>query len=314
MNYTSVVIPMHNAAQFIAGALESVRLQTVPPDEIVIVDDGSQDNSVEIVQRFAQTSPIPVKIIRRKTASGGPAVPLNVAIAAASGKYICVLEQDDLMRPDRIAKQLQALQTFPHAAICFAKSIMRRDVDGDVQFFWNGPPQFTGLCEVPEHPPACWEISSEVATSTLFERQFALTNSALFFQKSLWAAIGGFNKNFPRCTDLAFLFAAANQGPIVAIADELVEYRVRENSLFYTSRLKSRAEVLLLRHLWAQRVGRSELAEQLYWELWLALKQMPPAQKKVALWQQFRQGIFFQRLLRKISKTVRLGPGSQPVA
>ncbi len=73
-----------------------------------MVDDASPDNTVAIVELVARESRIPLRVIRLERNSGGPSRPLNVGIEAARGEVIVILEQDDVMRPQRIASQLKS--------------------------------------------------------------------------------------------------------------------------------------------------------------------------------------------------------------
>src|SRR5262245_18766062 len=98
----SVVIPTYNAALFIHGALNSVFAQSQPPDDCVVVDDASTDDTVGLVDRIRVESPVPIRIMRRSENAGGPALPLNAAIGLTSRELVAILEQDDVMAPSRI--------------------------------------------------------------------------------------------------------------------------------------------------------------------------------------------------------------------
>src|SRR5947209_5899283 len=105
----SVVIPTYNGAAFIEDALASVFGQTRQPEEIIVVDDASQDATASIVQCMAERAPLPVKFIRLGRNSGGPAHPINVGIAAASSEFIAVLDQDDVYDPSYIEQHVAGL-------------------------------------------------------------------------------------------------------------------------------------------------------------------------------------------------------------
>ena len=95
----SVIIPMYNAAQFIPQTLESLLGQTIKNFEVVIVDDCSTDNSVEVVESFAskfEAEAIKLTVIKMLQNTGMPGLPRNVGIKAARGKYIAFLDSDDL--------------------------------------------------------------------------------------------------------------------------------------------------------------------------------------------------------------------------
>lgn len=95
----SVIIPLFNAAQFIPQTLESLLNQTLKNFEIVIVDDCSTDNSVEVVESFKpkfDSEGIKLNVIKMLQNTGKPGLPRNTGIKIAQGKYVCFLDSDDL--------------------------------------------------------------------------------------------------------------------------------------------------------------------------------------------------------------------------
>lgn len=96
----TVVIPAHNAEQWIAEAIQSALDQTCPPQEVLVVDDGSTDDTWRIASQF----PPPVRVLRK--ANGGPASARNRGIAAASGRWIGLLDADDRWTPRKLERQL----------------------------------------------------------------------------------------------------------------------------------------------------------------------------------------------------------------
>lgn len=91
----SVVIPAFNAAATLAHAIESVRAQTWPAHEIIVVDDGSTDATAEVAHQFAD-----VRLIRQ--ANSGVSVARNAGAAAATGDWLAFLDADDSFAPDRL--------------------------------------------------------------------------------------------------------------------------------------------------------------------------------------------------------------------
>ena len=116
----SVVIPTYNGAQFIREAIESVFKQTLLPQEIVVVDDASRDETSSIVTSMVPTAPLPLRLIQLKTNSGGPALPLNIGIRETSGEFIAVLDQDDLFLRDKLEKQIGLLVSHPQLVFAFS--------------------------------------------------------------------------------------------------------------------------------------------------------------------------------------------------
>jgi len=98
----SVIITTYNYGHFLPDCLESVLSQTVPPDEIVIVDDGSTDNTSEVIQPYLSNP----RVTYIKTVNSGVSAARNTAIAATSGDIIAILDADDKWRSDKLELQL----------------------------------------------------------------------------------------------------------------------------------------------------------------------------------------------------------------
>ncbi len=111
----SVVIPVFNGAGFIGEAIESVLAQDEKPLEIIVVDDGSTDNSAEIAESFGS----PVLVLRQE--NRGPAAARNRGLRAARGQYIAFLDADDLYSPDKFALQADRLDRHPGVDIVIGK-------------------------------------------------------------------------------------------------------------------------------------------------------------------------------------------------
>lgn len=106
----SIVMPAHNAAKFIAESIESVVQQTYCSWELIVVDDASVDETVNVVQTLAMRESR-IKLITLSE-NGGAAVARNTAITAAHGRYICFLDCDDLWLPEKLAVQLEWMNKY----------------------------------------------------------------------------------------------------------------------------------------------------------------------------------------------------------
>jgi glycosyltransferase involved in cell wall biosynthesis len=104
----SILIPAYNAEEFIAETIESALAQTWPRKEIIVVDDGSKDRTLSILQSFVARG---VTVVTQK--NQGAAATRNNAYAKSQGDFIQWLDGDDLLAPDKIAKQMQALERCP---------------------------------------------------------------------------------------------------------------------------------------------------------------------------------------------------------
>ncbi len=101
----SVIISTYNRAQFLIKAIESVLNQTFQSFELIIVDDGSTDETEKIVKEF-QKKDKRIKYILLEENSGGPSKPKNIGIDISSGKYLAFLDDDDEWFPEKLEKQL----------------------------------------------------------------------------------------------------------------------------------------------------------------------------------------------------------------
>lgn len=116
----TIITPTFNRADFIGIAIESVLKQTVADFELIIVDDGSTDNSKDIIQTYVSRDSR-VKYFYQQ--NQGQSVARNLALEKASGDYICFLDSDNYWPEDRLEKSLAAFQKFPDADIVYGDCI-----------------------------------------------------------------------------------------------------------------------------------------------------------------------------------------------
>lgn len=119
----TTIIPCYNRAQCIGDAIESALAQNIDGrHEIVVVDDGSDDGSVEVVKKWASN----VRLVQQRQ-NGGPAAARNAGLQIASGKYVAFLDSDDVWLPGKLQEQIQLLETNPDAVLvhCWARSVQR---------------------------------------------------------------------------------------------------------------------------------------------------------------------------------------------
>ena len=103
----SVIVPVYNAAACIADTILSVKRQTYTNWELLLCDDNSMDDSVKIMTSFADER---VKVIPHNPSQKGAAFARNRGIAAASGRYICFLDADDLWLEDKLTEQVEYMK------------------------------------------------------------------------------------------------------------------------------------------------------------------------------------------------------------
>ncbi|WP_353930087.1 glycosyltransferase [Okeanomitos corallinicola TIOX110] len=118
MNKVSILIPCYNAEKWITQAIESALNQTYLNKEVIVVDDGSTDNSLEIIKSFGNS------IHWETGANKGGNAARNRLLELSTGTWLQYLDADDYLLPDKIEKQINFLKQFPHIDIIYSPSIL----------------------------------------------------------------------------------------------------------------------------------------------------------------------------------------------
>lgn len=108
MPKVSIITSTYNGEKFIERAIKSVLWQTFKDWEMIIVDDGSKDKTVEIVKNSIKENPR-IKLIELQENTGGPAIPRTIACKEGKGEYIAFLDQDDIFYPENLEKRVKYL-------------------------------------------------------------------------------------------------------------------------------------------------------------------------------------------------------------
>ncbi|MDR3458991.1 MAG: glycosyltransferase family 2 protein [Verrucomicrobiae bacterium] len=112
----SVIVPTYNREHCVRASLDSVLAQTFKDYELIVVDDGSQDGTVEILKSYGDK----IRLICQKNAGAGAA--RNTAIRAAQGKYIAFLDSDDQWRPEKLEVQMKYIAQYG-AKVCYSRCV-----------------------------------------------------------------------------------------------------------------------------------------------------------------------------------------------
>lgn len=116
----SVLMANYNYAKYVGEAIESVLCQTYESFEVVVCDDGSTDNSREVIAKYAERDPR-VRLVAKE--NGGIGSALNAAYAASQGEIICLLDADDVFLPEKLARVVEALRRAPQCGACLHRII-----------------------------------------------------------------------------------------------------------------------------------------------------------------------------------------------
>jgi len=131
----SVIVPTYNRAHLVAEAINSVLAQTLGSLEVIVIDDGSTDNTLEVLQTF---NDVRIRVIHQHNMGIGGA--RNTGIRTARGKYIAFLDSDDIWLPELLATEVPVLEERPEIDIVYAKA-QAMDATGNLK------PQMLGTAE-----------------------------------------------------------------------------------------------------------------------------------------------------------------------
>jgi len=171
----SVVIPTYNRAHFLAEAIESVLAQTFRDWEMIVVDDGSTDDTPRVVERYGG------QLTYLRQPHLGTSAGRNAGIARARGQFVAFLDDDDVWLPGKLAAQLEVFERYPQAGIVgCGESLM--DPSGRVYYECPAKPQVT-YKELVVRYPVMGYTTGALVRKVCFERA------------------GGFDPGFPRYQD-----------------------------------------------------------------------------------------------------------------
>jgi glycosyltransferase involved in cell wall biosynthesis len=206
----SVIVPAYNAERFIERTLDSALGQSYRDLEIVVVDDGSTDRTADIVAAVAARDPR-VKLIR--AANRGPGAARNRAIAESRGELIAPLDNDDLWRPDKLAKQADMLaRAPPGTGVVYCWSV---GIDEDDRIVFPAWSNGTAVGNV---------LRAMIATS------LCGNGSAPLIRRACVEAVSGYDARFFPGEDWPFYVALAAHTEFAVVPEYLTGYRLRSHS------------------------------------------------------------------------------------
>jgi GT2 family glycosyltransferase len=216
----SVVIPAHDARDYLLEAMDSVLAQSLAPREIVVVDDRSTDGTAEALHdhhaaRLAGAMRPPVRLLTG--AFGSAAAARNAGWRAARGNWIALLDADDVWFPDKLASAAAALARVPDAAWFFSDGTFQT-LDGVLHPSW-----FSLYADVPES-------YAGRPLAALFDVNFILTSS-MVIRRELLERLGGFDESMSHAEDVDLWIRLARHAPAVATARTLLRYQHRPGGL-----------------------------------------------------------------------------------
>lgn len=203
----SVVIPAYNAESTIKETIESVRKQTFKDFELIVIDDGSTDKTVEVVDSIKDSR---IKLF--SYSNGKLPVARNRGIEKAKGEYIAFLDADDLWTNDKLEKQLAALETNLEAAVAYSRTSY---IDEKGNFLYQGNPvSFNG------------NVLRELLLTN-----FLINGSNPLIRKKAIDSVGMFDPLLKSSEDWDYYLRLAIKYPFVAVPEYQILYRKSGNNM-----------------------------------------------------------------------------------
>ena len=218
----TVVIPAYNAADFIAETVESVLAQTVPV-EIIVVDDGSKDETAAVVEGLGSG----VRLIRQP--NGGVSSARNHGLREASGEYICFFDADDWMAPTNLERKIHFLDENPDFVLAHALVEVTDEALNPTGEIMSGVHGESGAALVRLIPPAI-PLPSNVVT-----------------RRAAVEALGGFDEELSTSADFDMWLRLSAEGKAGRIDEPLVLYRRHPGAMFTNLELQLHDMGIVLR-------------------------------------------------------------------
>lgn len=206
----SIVMVNYNQEKFLKKSIDSVLMQTYRNWELIIVDDGSTDASVNIIKEYKDDRIKPIFLKENCHIC----IATNTGFAAVNGKYIARLDSDDIWKKEKLEKQMDFMQKNPSAKVCFTQ-VELIDENGE-----NIDKQESELLSL---------YNSRQKNREEWIRFFFFVGNSLLptllFEKELLDIVGGFKLNYCQTHDFEFLIRLIKQTDFYFVEEKLVKYR-----------------------------------------------------------------------------------------
>lgn len=247
MELISVVVITFNSSKTVIETLESIRNQTYANLELIVSDDCSTDNTIEIVRGWVRRNHkrfTNVRILKAKN-NHGITKNCNIAINQAHGKYIQLIAGDDVLMEQAIERKRQ-----------FAEKNQLNVVFTKIEVFGSDKPRVNEMKKFCERGYRIVKKGWQEQYDNIIFKNFAIGPSASFYLTEYILKVGGFDIRYPMVEDYPFIYhyiLAGNE--FVLLEEELVKYRISNSSVWASKNndfSKSVAKFFFLERFWEQ--------------------------------------------------------------
>jgi glycosyltransferase involved in cell wall biosynthesis len=195
----SVIIPCYQQGRFLADAIESVLTQTHPNHEIIVVDDGSTDETGEVARRFPQAHYI-------RKANGGAGSARNAGLKVSRGDYLVFLDADDWLVPRALDIGLSAFAARPECALTFGSCQRVDQLGAPLPTFWR-------------------RLASDDYYLTFLRRAYIYNPASAMFRRFIFDAGVSFDEPTRLCSDYEMYLQVARRWPVCCHNEVVSKYR-----------------------------------------------------------------------------------------
>lgn len=217
----SIIIPTYNSSQFLAAAIDSVFAQTFNDFEVLVIDDGSTDNTSETIKQYRDS----IRYIWQE--NSGVSVARNNGIKESKGRYVAFLDADDTWFPNKLERQIAEMKQNPERKVCYSDF---QAVDEYLKPFEKKRlyPKSTALVDLLTQGNLVGSICTVLCERTLFD------------------VVDGFDSNLSQCADWDLLVRLAMLTDFIFIDEKLVTYRHHETNMSRNAALLERDSTFVL--------------------------------------------------------------------
>jgi len=188
------IVPVYNGARYLSEALESILAQTYRPLKVIVADDGSTDGTPDVAAAYGE------RITYVQQPNRGYAAAKNLGLSSAQGDFIAFLDADDVWHPEKLTRQIAAMQERPEIDLCFTR----------YENFWM---------------PELAEEQRRYQGYPLSQTQSAWSISTLLVRRAVFERLGNFYDGPRALENMTWFLRASVRGAVIEVLSDVLMYR-----------------------------------------------------------------------------------------